>query len=304
MKVYIKYNQNRNDRFCICTEILKKSGDLIVLKSSASAESKNFLDQILCNYEKLNKSNFSIKPVGVKNNGENSIVFDYMQGETLESLLLKSLRANNPDEFIKLLNEYKHAVLDNAMIMHTVNADFIDIFGEHKDEIAQESLRAGIFDLNFDNIIRSRDKSDLRLIDYEWMFDFPMPVKYIFFRALVNFYAKFFMNYPNRLLPLNKAYELFGINDEEKNRFKFYDLNFIKYFSKNTPGHHDFMRNYDVIEKDSYSINFNTISHENNNLKEKIINLEKEVIFMRESKFWKARDFYCKLKNNFLIKKD
>ena len=45
-------------------------------------------------------------------------------------------------------------------------------------------------DMSFDNIITDQTDNKYKIIDYEWVFPFPIPVKFVIYRAVVCFLYK------------------------------------------------------------------------------------------------------------------
>lgn len=136
----------------------------------------------------------------------------------------------------------------------------------------------GLLDLNFDNVFFDKKRKTFKLVDYEWRFSVPIPLKYIIFRSLTDFYFNYTYLNINRVVPLSYLLDKFKINEGNYLRFIKYEYNFQKYVLEN------FDKEYSKYKSEYIQIinkNSSLINHNDNNfsllkkeLKEKIYTLK------------------------------
>lgn len=318
MVIYSKYNIHRKEEFRLLTTIEKDGNNLFSSKIANNAKAEAFLASFFEKYIFLKENNFSFHLVEPKKVNDRKMIFEYKKGETLDSLLFELFQGSKKGEFIALLKEYEKLLKNNEIKNENLNTEFKKIFGGD-DEMKFDCVQLGCVDLNFDNIIVDTLTKEFYVIDYEWTFTFPVPYKYVIFRALTAFFGNYFYyNFNKSFISLSELYKIFGITEEEKNVFIVFEYNFQKYvlnsynvsqteykenYSSLEAGYHfsDYFGNQEMQQKDQEITSLNrTIQQKDQeiiNLNQAIQYKDLEVMVMQESKFWKLRKLYLRFKN-------
>lgn len=186
--IYSKYSNERNYRLAIRTDILEdENGKRCVQKVSEFPEGQMHIAALyhwyqafskLCEGTKLSYNRCEIIPGGVE--------LEYIEGETLEETLLAVKKERGTDacaeEFLSYLKFVKGL---HVGARFEPTADFQNVFGEA--ELFRGTVCAPFsnIDLVCGNILVSGDS--WTAIDYEWSFDFPIPVNYLLYRIIFYF---------------------------------------------------------------------------------------------------------------------
>ena len=168
--LYEKLSNERNPKYNIITDIVERDGKRVVIKRPYSDEAKGHIHRVFDSYRGLQQilqgSDFCVN--------ESNLVGDAIESEFLEGQHITEADAAT---FIEAV---KKAYMKNAKEFET-SPEFEEVFGQvsmPRGVLASEYLDV---DLIFDNIIKT-DKG-WQIIDYEWTFDFLVPINYVFYRA-------------------------------------------------------------------------------------------------------------------------
>ena len=183
--LFLKYSVERDEKYRIRTEIVKKKdGTKVVRKVPYGEKAVSHVKNIKHWEEKLTKQ---YQAAGTFVNKctltEKGAEFEFLKGETLESILDEYLEAG---DYSGLFTELKHYVdmLEKLLDPKPFVAGelFREIFGEISFDTPQLAAPLNNIDLIFPNIILIDGKWNI--IDYEWTFDFAIPLKFIVYRAI------------------------------------------------------------------------------------------------------------------------
>lgn len=275
----IKYSINRKKAFQLKTIIYEEKNSKYVLKEAYSQAAKSHLENIYNNYEEYKKSSFN--PVEVKMQ-DKGIVFPFVEGVSLDEILVQKLFNKDKNGFIEKLKWYKTLFLKEEQCAFYQTTDFKNIFGDASNLEGIAAMNLANVDLNFDNIIFLEKDSKIITIDYEWVFKFPVPVDYIIYRAILIFKTKYSGHFAKELV-MEEIFELLEIEianipyyeEMESNfskhvgkDFDEYKLNYLKNNIKidelyNEQSPKDFMHIF--VENDSEELNYNMVAIELNN---------------------------------------
>jgi hypothetical protein len=310
MVFYAKYNNSRKRQFRLATTIAKTEGGYIVTKKAQSKESRAFLASLEDKYDFLvnQKSEFFMDaPVRVS---PEEVSFKYRSGITLERSLLDAFEDRNINDFKSLLLRYE-AILKKGTVEGFLSNEFLEVFsGNNNTPVLLQKF--GCLDINFDNIIVSGEK--LFLIDYEWTFTFPLPYKYIIFRAITAFY------YANRskslydFLSLEEVYDIVSLSKTERETYINFEYNFQNYVQNvQSRDINVFRLDYESLSQfttesatkktlDSLQDLMRELAISNERLQlsnERLQSSQEEIELMKSSKFWKLRGIVEKIKFGF-----
>ena len=124
---------------------------------------------------------------------ENEIAFEFLTGESLCNTMLEALEDKDEVRFLSLLRMYDGIIRSNVNIERRTfmpDAQFVQVFGEVSFPDEMECGKEMNIDMSFDNIIKDQTDSKYKIIDYEWVFSFPIPVKFVIYRAVSAFYTE------------------------------------------------------------------------------------------------------------------
>lgn len=263
--IYSKYSNERDQRFRIRTDILEyQDGSRAVRKTAADPQAKEHIASIGRKYQKLagdlEGTGIRVNRCGMK---DGDIYLEWLEGPTLEEKLDELLFAGKMDQMIKKIRDYFSMFEDCGEEFRETDG-FIQVFGrcpwsktadekKGQSEAVPENIRAdgrrmtvltgadaqgmpAVFppqscrkvsdiDMIFSNVICT-DKG-YELIDYEWTFEFPVPVKFLLYRCL-NYYI---LGNTRReeLLGEHDLYAEFGITPQERQWFDSMESRFQKY---------------------------------------------------------------------------
>lgn len=228
-KVYTKYSNDRDERFNICTEIfVADDGSKSVVKRPYSQKGQKHINNLYrwCEAFEKKYQNSKLK-INHCNRVEDGMKFPFVEGMGLDNVLDKFIEKEDMSSFINTINDYiKEITLVCEKKIFTVTDEFKEVFGDvmlPNDLFCSDITN---IDLIFSNIIVQNDKWNA--IDYEWTFDFPIPLNYVIYRALF-FYSvqtdlrKQFHN--------SDFYSSFGITEEEISVYEVMEENLQKYVS-------------------------------------------------------------------------
>jgi len=321
MIVYLKYNQNRKDKFQLWTLIEYDNGKYYVYKKSQNEMGTKFLLSLKDKYKLLRKQSMMIKPLEILKINKNYAKYEYLKDPTLLNFISKAIIYNENNEFEKIIYQYVDLIRSLKTKRVNLTKDFYSIFGSGvKKEIKFNCLSFGCIDLIFDNIVKISDTKFI-YYDYEWTFAFPIPTDYIIFRGLINLYY-YFKNYDIHLHFKSLKKILLELDIYKNiNQFICYEYEFNKYVHKdfsNNISFEEYKKNilFLINNKESYnrslsvdlverSLNYDYFVSENIRLKEKVKELEEtnsEFINFKNGALWKNLIKYRNLKHKLLKK--
>lgn len=172
------------------------------------------------------------------------IDFEYINLPTLELLIEKTILNHSFKSskeyliiFKKLLDKLSQIEIDPYK-----NEQFVKRFDplkRYQKNIKETCLKSGILDLNLDNILFNAKNKKKYLIDWEWVFNFPIPKEFILFRSLfylsnklqsliTTFCCADFPCYEifNSFYIPKVWFDLFSFTSHDIEKFLFYESNF------------------------------------------------------------------------------
>lgn len=224
--IFSKASVERKPEYRQQTVILADGEKRTVRKIPVGEKAKPHLKNYLKNYLLLKK--------GLKTDGrtdlipcrelaDGSVEFPFLT----EPTLMKQLEGTSPEEYIRLVKEFRDALVrDFGTVPFRKEEGFRKVFGDAEPEEGEESLAVTNADLNFDNVFCTDDGRYI-LIDYEWVFPFPLPLSYLLYRAMLldPTFAAFPEEGKRFLL------EETGVGEEKEAVYRQMELAFLAYIS-------------------------------------------------------------------------
>lgn len=213
---YTKFSTDRKKQYSIKTCIISDGNEKWVEKSATDDSANGHIYHMWQNTKQTN-----LHLLSAKLKGENTVCYDFLQGENYESVMLKALNKRDTERLFMLLHEYYTLLTENAQVMSYRSELFTKIFGEKQSEPEVLCVQPANIDLIFDNIYFLDDThkmTNIRVIDGEWIFDCAVPVDLIFWRALNEFYGKHPMM--EGVIPFKMICEKYGLDEAKCNKFQ------------------------------------------------------------------------------------
>lgn len=231
--IFTKYSNDRNADYNIKTSIMEnEKGHRYVYKTGVSDGGIMHVRNMYENSHKLQdmftNSIFEINKGEMK---DDSFLLEYVYGETLEDTLDGYLASRNYDAFTALMKKYAYEMRKNAVNKFVPCEEYYKVFGKTAVDTSNcGAMTPCDIDMIFPNIIDADGK--WIVLDYEWVFNFPVPVDFVLFRAI------YYYDVPCRAKMLDgiNLFELLEIDEKLYDAYKAMDDEFQKYvFNGNIP---------------------------------------------------------------------
>lgn len=249
--IFSKYSNERSREFAIRTEICEEeNGKRTVRKTACYPEGKAHLERTVKWYERLEKA---YEGTGISMNRchltEDGMEPEYVEGRTLEEELDDMLAAGRVQECICRLLEYIGAVKKAGQAQKfRVTEAFKKVFGE---VLLPRDLTCGeVTDIDMVTANVVCCQNGWVHMDYEWTFDFPIPVHFVIYRILLYYLEKGKLREPLRR---EELYDRAGLTEQEIGQYQKMEAHFQDYLTGNrtplrnlyesvSPGYLDFRR--------------------------------------------------------------
>lgn len=231
--IYTKYSNERTPEFAVKTDIVKYSdGSKCVRKSPADCRAFNHVKELL-RWNKEMKDIFQntiIEPCMCQWNDEaEGVDFDFVQGVSLEKQLDVYLEKQQYDKLFDMIKGYIEMCRKAANEKFEYSDAFKNVFGNVKFSNTYNAFKVSNIDMIFANVLINEDK--WTLIDYEWCFDFPIPLEFVLYRAL-HYYI---YTRDIRSILIDKGiFKLLGDGEKDIAVFDCMEKSFQKYIEGNT----------------------------------------------------------------------
>ena len=224
---FAKYSYERDPRFRVMTRIVGlENGNREVQKIADDQNSVQHVADICNAYEALRQyhCNDAICIVPCEMRGEMA-VFPYVSGDLLTDRIYDLMRLHDTDALIALLKEYVQRITAGVeLVPFQKTEQFCQIFGDKFELEGIPAFQPCDVDMIPSNIIISDDK--WYVFDYEWTFNFPIPVDYIIYRAILFCVIRFNIT---KEIPEGQIYESLGLDLTRKAYYEAMENAFQKY---------------------------------------------------------------------------
>ena len=221
---YVKIGTEREEEFNIYTIIWS---DGKVSKSPISEKANNHIKKM---FDESKYVMGKIKYLNAEMKGD-SLYYDFLNQKNCEYLLLEAVVEKDKDKFFKLIEDFYDALFYNSFESEDYSTEeFLKVFKE-KSNIKFHCHKRSNLDLNFGNMFFIDD--ELTCIDYEWIFDFPIPLEFIFFR-IMNFHIRS-NNLVNEFTSIEEIFSHFNLDIENLSLYRIWNCNFLRYIINRPP---------------------------------------------------------------------
>ncbi len=183
--IFSKFSTERLEKYQLRTDImLEEDGTYCVRKVPASETSYEHIVHMRDTYEVLQTlfqgSFIQYNACTMK---QNAAYFEYLEGDNLNDLLIQNMKAGNKQEVCRWMDLF-FGELNRIYPSEpfTPSMEFKEIFGEAACEHILEGAKYLNIDMIFSNIIIK--DGVWNVFDYEWVFDFLIPVHYVIYRVI------------------------------------------------------------------------------------------------------------------------
>lgn len=188
--IFVKTNNERLPEFRLITKLIQdEDGKLTAVKEPVTEKANAHVQHVLKNYETL-RNCYRLNLVKPSLKGK-KLYFEMAEGKPLEGLLLEAFDKENKTEIKQLFALYLElldGMIEKEKQPFIPSDEFRKVFGDWEIDEAQEIIKTPNMDLLFSNLFLKDRK--FTLIDYEWVFDFPIPKSFIAWRAF-HIFSKF-----------------------------------------------------------------------------------------------------------------
>jgi hypothetical protein len=231
--VYSKFNRDRLPTFQIETSIFRDRDGLRTVKKPLAAAAGPHMARIVKNYELLKDAYRDLSPgIAAGAPAGAGVMIDYMDGKSLDTLIMDALLRRDLAGFHALLDSYVAFV---RMLAPGAPASYLPdegsdrIFGDFSRLTGMAHAAIANIDLRPDNIIVGRDGS-YGIIDYEWVFAFPMPVNFVIYRSIRDFWNSY-REYLDGAVRREEMFVRYGITAGEREVYDRMEISFQAYIN-------------------------------------------------------------------------
>lgn len=236
---YLHFTDRRNPEFNTVTKLSSfPGGKKEVVKTCFDDSSKEFVLSLEKKYTELSEiySDTNVIFNKAENIHQDSVKLDYITLSNFESTLDEMIFSDKKQEVLDSISWFFDSLKKaEGSLPFEVTPEFNKVFGngiENNEsatfdfsQIDDISLKVSDIDAIFGNAYMLPD-GKIEIVDFEWTFDFPVPVKFIEYRCLFYFFhyrtsRKDFLG--------DNVYSYFGISDEEIRIFAEMETSFQHY---------------------------------------------------------------------------
>ena len=225
--ILVKTNYIRAPRFRVNTVIKEKDGKKSVIKKAATPEAASFLDNIERGRQMLKGIYNQIEVIDCRRTDE-GLEFDFIDGQDL----LEKIDPNTDpiDKIRKAIDEAFAVIFDikeDPKPFEETEQFRRNFPGIHPGG-KEQSYSVTNLDSNLDNFKKQGDR--IFCFDYEWVEDYPIPIRFVKFRALLYYYMSNESALKNRIRR-NAFFAIFGYSRKDIRLFSAMEDYFQLYIS-------------------------------------------------------------------------
>ena len=266
--IFAKINADMKEEFRTKTIIKKNKNSTYVIKSPLHPKAKNHI----INMHKQPPKYGAIKYLPNKLNN-NYIIYDFIEYNPMTNEILGYLHSNDKKSFLNMVRRFYNSLKENSFESNTYHDEnFSKIFGNKKTVEKLHCHNYSNIDLIFENIFLINQ--EFIAIDYEWSFNFPIPVEYTLYRTISNYTTNDLFQ---KITSVKEIFNVLGLKEDLIGVFGEWEKNFATYISHlenripNKKNHPNNLKNMEEIH-----------TH-----KQKIKELNKTINQMSSSNSWK-----------------
>ena len=196
--VFSRGSADRKPEFQLITTISRDGKKFTAKKTVARKAARNHIASFSEKYQLLSGASKLISPAKIVNQSVDSLEFEFVTGTSLQYSFEEAVAQGNMKTLLSVFEMIMKAIDSypaQKVSPNKSSAEFIAVFGESYNNLTP-CIQPACIDLNLDNIYLLPSKK-LKLIDYEWVFDFPVPVDFIKLRVIHSSFMELLTNVIN-----------------------------------------------------------------------------------------------------------
>lgn len=245
---FVKYNRTRKEEFQIKTVILEENGTTYVEKTALTESGITHIKAFQWKYDMLIRQHNCLKVARPQISEDGfSVRFPYLEGKTLAELMGYQIRGGRAP--VQKITEIVDKICDVRPELRKpfhVTREFGKVFGEFV-RLEDEAMACTNIDALLENILVTDD--GWYAIDYEWVYDFPVPVQFVKYRILFYFFRKYYslMNYSRA----EEFLQEFGISEKQAGIYAEMEVRFQHFVHGENQDTYllDYRKNYRQVEE-------------------------------------------------------
>lgn len=182
--LFYRSNRDRKQEFLIETTV---ESNAVVQKRALTSGGDSHVTAMGAHYDTLSSifgDGSIVSPVsGTVKSG--SVVFPFVGGVTLDRHILDQIIRGDTNAVLATIRHFIQLV--KTLPEAPSSNDYKTVFGNVVWPESTTYVTPALIDSNFDNIIID-ESGQWHLIDYEWVFNFPIPVDFLIARTLIYFF--------------------------------------------------------------------------------------------------------------------
>ncbi len=187
-KLYVKCNNtSRSLRFSIITSIVEDDGEKYVIKVPAFTEAKQHIYNMINSCEILKATFPEIYVSNVELKGDEAW-FEFIEGHSLADEYVECITNNDRKELFNVIKKHIYILKGkqgNECLFYETDKSK-EIFGDLSCYIDKKAVKISNFEATAGNILFSSKEERYSFIDYEWVFDFPIPMDIYIYHCVVG----------------------------------------------------------------------------------------------------------------------
>ncbi len=224
--IYSRSAQGRKRQYQILTKIVLVDGKKYVIKEAACAEAKKHVENTFHNETMIGTvyGDYLLRGQWV----DGKLFTPFIEGETLGSRLRRYLLEKAEEEKIRdLLRQWRELIIGSKsnICKFAFSKEFEEVFGVAGDLEGTDATVISNFDCSAENIFFQQNDR-IKIIDYEWVFPFCIPIEMSFYRVL-----KMFFECNQGLVEWKRLLELSELDGERCRRYDRIIDSFAEYTS-------------------------------------------------------------------------
>lgn len=187
-KLYVKCNNtSRSLRFSIITSIVEDNFQKYVIKAPAFDEAKEHILSMVKNCEVLKKTFPEIYVSKAELQGDEAR-FEFIEGYSLADEYVECIKKNDKEGLYLIVNKHIDILKgksDNECLFYETEGSRA-VFGDLSSYIGKKAVKVSNFEAIARNILFCTQEKKYSFIDYEWVFDFPVPLEVYIYHCVVG----------------------------------------------------------------------------------------------------------------------
>lgn len=223
MKVlYVKCSERKKED-SIVTKIVENDGHKFVIKKAAFEEGKKHINKLVNNRNllvNLYDSNIRTSRIIDYKDGDGQAVFEYVEGIPLSFKYIEAIKGHSKENLKCVIDEHKKLIIGNDDNI----CEFYETDGSRRffGDLSRYEGKLGLSITNFEatakNILKT-GIAEYAFIDYEWVFDFQLPIDISFYQVFINAGVNMFNGF-DEIVTRDELIDYLGVDGSVKENWE------------------------------------------------------------------------------------